>query len=379
MNNYIKNLKKYSQKEGFFEGEWYGFKEPFEKALSSKDSEEGMLTWLKAIAKYHINEDTGSRYWIERAKSNNITNEKIDRVESLDSLVSLLGNSDSSLLKKENGYKDYYMPKNFKLEDMFKSSSSGTTGPAKTVYHTPQSLSVSAVNEYTGIKAQYPVKELRNKKLLAAGPISAYQEEHRKLAELLEMEFVGNEFETKGLKLLSPQEMMQAMKPVMEKEAYLLKQGNIGIATAAMEMLSMLPKELFYGTDLIKVSGTQITAEGLKNAEKEIGKKLIPMYGHYAGKSSIGFTDGVSIVHIGGNRIYFSNEIVYFPPFPITYLYMNNNGNPVAYDQKAQTKMIVAEPELLLINDEDYAVRRKATKATKAFKDIDGISDLSRS
>ena len=58
---------------------------------------------------------------------------------------------------------------------------------------------------------------------------------------------------------------------------------------------------------------------------------------------------------------------------------MNSNGNSVAYDQKAQTKMIVAEPELLLINDEDYAVKRKATKATKAFKGIDGISDLSRS
>ena len=379
MNNYIKNLRKYSQREGFFDGEWYGFKEPFEKALSSNNNEDGMLLWLKAVAKYHINEGTGSTYWIERAKSGGITNEKIDKAESLDSLVSLLGNSDSGLLKKENGYKDYYMPKNFKLEDMFKSSSSGTTGPAKTVYHTPQSLSVSAVNEYTGIKAQYPVKGLKDKKLLAAGPVGAYQEEHRKLAELLGMEYVGNEFETKGLKLLSPQEMMQAMKPVMEKEAYVLKQGNIGIATAAMEMLSMLPKDLFYDTDLIKVSGTQITSEGLKKAEEKTGKKLIPMYGHYAGKSSIGFADGVSIVHIGGNRIYFSSDIAYFPAFPVTYIYMNNNGNPAAYDQKAQTKMIVAEPELLLINDEDYAVKRKATKATKSFKKIDGISDLSRS
>lgn len=379
MNNYIKNLKKYSQRDDFFKEEWYNFKEPFGKALSSKNSEDGMLLWLKAIAKYHINDDTGSKYWIEKAKSNGITNEKIDKAESLDSLVSLLGNSDSGILKKENGYKDYYLPKNFKLEDMFKSSSSGTTGPAKTVYHSPQSLSISAVNEYTGIKAQYPVKELRDKKLLAAGPVSAYQEEHRKLAELLGMEYVGNEFETKGLKLLSPQEMMQAMKPVMEKEIYILKQGNIGIATAAMEMLSMLPKDLFYGVDLIKVSGTQITSEGLKNAEKEIGKKLIPMYGHYAGKSSIGFADGIRTVHIGGNKIHFSSEIAYFPPFPITYLYMNNNGNPVAYDQKAQTKMIVAEPELLLINDEDYGVKRKATKATKAFKKIDGISNISRS
>ncbi len=141
----------------------------------------------------------------------------------------------------------------------------------------------------------------------------------------------------------------------------------------------MLPKDLFYGVDLIKVSGTQITSEGLKKAEKEIGKKLIPMYGHYAGKSSIGFAEGVRTVHISGNRIYFGSDIVYFPSFPITYLYMNNNGNSTEYDKKAQTKMIVAEPELLLINDEDYAVKRKATGVTKAFKKIDGISDISRS
>ena len=271
------------------------------------------------------------------------------------------------------------MPKNFKLEDMFKSSSSGTTGPAKTVYHTPQSLSISAVNEYTGIKAQYPVKKLKDKKLLAAGPVGAYQEEHRKLAELLEMNYIGNEFETKGLKLLSPQEMMEKMKPVMEKEIYTLKQGNIGIATAAMEMLSMMPKEVFYGTDIIKVSGTQINIDMLKKMENELGKKLIPMYGHYAGKSSIGFTNGVSIVHLGGGKIYFSSDIAYFPSFPVTYIYMNYKEKSPVYGEKAPTKMIVAEPELLLINDEDYAERTKPTKTTKAFKKIDGISNLSRS
>ncbi len=363
MNNYIKNIKNYSKREDFFKGEWYRFKDPFEKTISSNNSEDGMLIWLKAIAKYHINKDTGSVYWIEKAKSNGITNEEIDKVKNLDSLVSLLGNSDSSLLKKENGYKDYYMPKNFGLENIFKSSSSGTTGPAKTVYHTTQSLSISAVNEYTGIKAQYPVKGLKNKMLLAAGPVGAYQEEHKKLAELLEMKYVGNEFETKGLKLLSPQEMMEKMKPVMEKEVYTLKQGNVGIATAAMEMLSMMPKEVFYGTDIIKVSGTQINADMLKNMENKLGKKLIPMYGHYAGKSSIGFTD---------------NNIVYFPSFPVTYIYMNYQGKTPEYKEKAPTKLIVAEPELLLINDEDYAVKTKSTKTTKSFKNIDGISNLSR-
>lgn len=379
MNNYIKNLKRYSKREDFFDGEWGNFKEPFEKALSSNNGEEGTLVWLKAIAKYHINENTGSMYWIEKAKSNGITDEKIDSAESLDSLVSLLGDSDSGILKKENGYKDYYMPKNFKLEDMFKSSSSGTTGPAKTVYHTHQSLSISAVNEYTGIKAQYPVKELKNKKLLAAGPVGAYQEEHRKLAELLGMEYVGNEFETKGLKLLRPQDMMEKMKPVMEKEIYMLKQGNIGIATAAMEMISMMPKELFYGTDIIKVSGTQINTDMLIKMERELGKKLIPMYGHYAGKSSIGFADGVRVVHLGLGKIYFSSDIAYFPPFPVTYIYMNYHGKTSSYGEKAPTKMIVAEPELLLINNEDYAVKTKPTKTTKAFKKIDGISELSRS
>jgi hypothetical protein len=365
MNNYIENLKRYSKGTNFFEGEWNNFKAPFEKALSNKNNEKGILLWLKAIAKYHIDENTGSNYWIEKTKSEEITNEKIDKADSLDSLVSLLGNSDPNLLKKENGYRDYYMPKNFKIEDLFKSSSSGTTGPAKTVYHTPQSLYVSAVNEYTGIKAHYPVRKLKNKKLLAAGPVGAYQEEHKKLAELLGMEYVGNEFETKGLKLLSPQQMMEAMKPVMDKEVYILKNGNIGIATATMEMLAMMPKELFYGTDLIKVSGTQITVESLKKTEKEIGKKLIPMYGHYAGKSSIGFANDYNIT--------------YFTSFPITYIYMNNNGKALSYGEKAQTKMIIAEPELLLITDEDYARKTKTTKLTKAFKPLNGISDLSRS
>ncbi len=363
MNNYIKNLKKYTKKD-FFEGEWNNFKGPFNKALSYKNSEEGMLYWLKKVAKYHTDENTGSLYWIMKADIKGITPEKIDNATSLNELVSLLGNSDSEFLKKDNGYKDYYMPKNFKLNDMFKSSSSGTTGPAKTVYHTPQSLSISAVNEYTGIKAQYPVKELKNKKLLAAGPVGAYQEEHKKLAELLGMEYIGNEFETKGLKLLGPQEMMNKMRPVMEKETYILNQGNIGIATAAMEMISMMPKELFYGTDLIKVSGTQINTDMLTKTEKELGKKLIPMYGHYAGKSSIGFT---------------SSDIVYFPSFPVTYIYMNYQGKTSAYGKKVPTKMIVAEPELLLINDEDYAVKTSVKKATKAFEEIDGISNLSRS
>lgn len=362
MNNYIKNLRKYANGENLFEGEWSKFKKPFDKALLNSNVEDGMLNWLKEVANYQINGSTGSRYWVSKAYIKDITPAKIYNAKSLDELVSLLGNSDSNLLKEERGYERYYMPTGFKTDTMFKSSSSGTTGPAKTVYHTPQSLYISAVNEYTGIKAQYPVKELKNKKLLAAGPVGAYQEEHKKLAELLRMEYVGNEFETKGLKLLSPQEMMQAMKPVMEKETYLLKEGNVGIATAAMEMLSMLPKDLFYDTNLIKVSGTQITGKGLKKTEKEIGKKLIPMYGHYAGKSSIGFSG--------------DNNITYFPSFPLTFIYMNYGGKTTKYGEKAQTKMIVAEPELLLINDEDYAVKKEPTKS---FKPIDGISDLSRS
>ena len=55
---------------------------------------------------------------------------------------------------------------------------------------------------------------------------------------------------------------------------------------------------------------------------------------------------------------------------------MNYGGKTTKYGEKAQTKMIVAEPELLLINDEDYAVKKEPTKS---FKPIDGISDLSRS
>jgi hypothetical protein len=362
MNNYIKNLKRYTKKGDFFEGEWYNFKEPFNKALSYKDNEEGMLYWLKEIAKYHTNEKTGSPYWVMKAGVKGITPEKIDNSTSLNELVSLLGNSDLEFLKRENGYKDYYMPKNFKLEYMFKSSSSGTTGPAKTVYHTPQSLLVSAVNEYTGIAAQYPVKKLKNKKLLSAGPVGAYQEEHKKLAELLEMGYEGNEFETKGLKLLSINEMKKVMQPAMEKELYMLNNGNVGLATAAMEMLAMVPKDIFYNADLIKVSGTQITEERLEKAEKEISRKLIPMYGHYAGKSSIGVVDE-------------SGNITYFPSFPLTYINIVSEDKKVEYSKKAPTKMIVAEPELLVISDEDYAAK---DKTIKAFKPVEGISDLSR-
>lgn len=355
MNNYIKNLKKYTKRGDFFEGDWYNFKEPFNKTLSYKNSEDGMLYWLKEVAKYHTNENTGSPYWVMKAGVKGITPEKIDDTTNLDELVSLLGNSDLEFLKRDNGYKDYYMPKNLKLDDMFRSSSSGTTGPAKTVYHTPQSLLVSAINEYTGLKAQYPIKNLKNKKLLAAGPLGAYQEEHKKLAELLGMEYIGNGFETKGLKLLSIGQMKQVMEPIMKMEVDKLNNGDIGLATAAMEMLALVPKDIFYNADLIKVSGTQITADRLEKVKNEIGRPLIPMYGHYAGKSSIGVIGNYGV-------------ITYFPPFPLTYIQVSSEEN-------TPTKMIVAEPELLIISDEDYASK---DRTIKAFKPIEGISDLSR-
>ena len=135
----------------------------------------------------------------------------------------------------------------------------------------------------------------------------------------------------------------------------------------------------YFGPNGASLIGTQINIDMLKKMENELGKKLIPMYGHYAGKSSIGFTNGVSIVHLGGGKIYFSSDIAYFPSFPVTYIYMNYKEKSPVYGEKAPTKMIVAEPELLLINDEDYAERTKPTKTTKAFKKRDGTSNLSRS
>ncbi|MEM0272741.1 MAG: hypothetical protein QW514_09400 [Thermoprotei archaeon] len=351
--NYFENLIGYVDSHSeFFSGEWARFEETFKEAVNPANPEEGYLTWLKTIAKYHIDEETGSPYWIHKAKNNGITPGKIDSTQTIEELVGLLGDSDIETLKAENGYTEHYKPRKISVEKLYKSSSSGTTGEPKTVYHTHQSLTVSAINEYTGIKAQYDHKELRGRTLLASGPLGAYQEEHRVLAHLLEMEYVENGFETRGLKLLPPQEIQKALSKPMEKIYQHLQRG-IGLMTATSETLERLPEQLLRNAKLIKLSGTKINME-LVGQLKTKSINTIPMYGHYAGKSSIGF--------------YSSEEIAYYPSYPLTQYLLNQK-------QRSRIKLIVAQPELLLISSEDYA---HTAPTNKYFKPLSGIANPTR-
>ncbi|MEM0143297.1 MAG: hypothetical protein QXL94_05025 [Candidatus Parvarchaeum sp.] len=354
-NNYFKNVNKYiNSDKGFFEGEWSLFEKSFRKTISSRNKEKAALDWLKEVAAYHTSKETGSRYWIEKAEKENITKEKIYAANDVNELLNLLGNSDSNLLKQDNGYNEFYKPKKFSLDKLFKSSSSGTTGPAKTIYHSLQSLTLSAVNEYTGIKAQYDTNKLKGKKLVASGPVGAYQIEHKKLAELLDMEYINNEFETKGLKLLSQQDLMKALNEIMSKTLNYLKEENVGLTTASMEIIPAIPNGLLKNVDVIKISGTQINYNSLLDLKTK-GINAVPMYGHYAGKSSIGFAE--------------NGKINYFPAFPLTQYLMT------AGEGRKRIKLIVAQPELFIVNDEDYASN---ANANSYFKPLKGISNPGR-
>lgn len=363
MKNYINNVKKRLGKSSF-EGLWEGFENALKDSLNCGSYENGSLGWLKEVAKYHINEDSGSNYWIDRAKANNITARKIDDADSLDGLLNLLGDADTDLLKQETGYRDFYMPKAANIQDLFKSSSSGTTGPAKTVYHSAESLTLSAVDEYTGIKAQFPAGKIAGKVLLATGPNGAYQKEHEILADMLNMDYIGNGFETKGLKLLGKEEFARAISPVIKNTVDALYREEVGLMPNAMEMLGILPKEYLQKVDVLKLSGTTITPQGIIDAEKNYKNKIIPMYGHYAGKSSIGFLSEDL------------QQIDYFPAYPATIIKINDkNQTAIGYGDRGRIKLIVAEPELLLIKDEDYAGR---AKPKRFFKSVDGLSDPGR-
>ncbi len=363
MNNYRKNVIKYLNNNDFKNKEW----EKFESQLKSSlhlDYNLGALQWIKDIAEYHINEKTGSKYWIDKARREGITSRKIYEADSIDSLLGILGESDTNLLKIENGYSNFYKPNNISIVDLHKSSSSGTTGPAKTVYHSADALALSAVDEYTGIKAQFPVKELAGKKLLTPGPKGAYQVEHSILADLLDMEYIGNSFETKGLKMLSREDMANVMRPVIQKTVKYLQKGGIGMMTGATEMLGMLPKDIIERIDLMKLSGTMITADNIRKSEKTFGNTIIPMYGHYAGKSSIGFLEKST------------DKIVYFSTYPLTVTYIKDETGKLAeYGNRGKMEMIIAQPEMLIIKEEDFVGRNKGNRY---FKRIDGLSNPAR-
>ncbi|MCW1292508.1 MAG: hypothetical protein OH340_01455 [Candidatus Parvarchaeota archaeon] len=351
--NYFENVIKYvNNQSNFFTGQWGLFEEPFRNSFNN-DIEKGYLEWLKAVAIYHINERTGSQYWIDKAKRENITEDKIVSANNIKDLINLLGDSDLELLKNEKGYSEFYKPKGFNMSELFKSSSSGTTGHPKTVYHSLQALIVSAINEYTGISAQYNIEELKGKKLLATGPVGAYQQEHKMLAQLLEMEYVDNGFETAGLKLLPQEEVQKRIGSVFAKMHKYLSEG-LGLMTSTIETIENLPINLLRNTKVIKASGTRIDSNAIIKLRAQ-SIFVIPMYGHYAGKSSIGFLEG--------------ENIVYYPSYPVTQYLLEGKG-------RAREKLIVAQPELLLINDEDYV---NPYPSNAVFHPIRGVANPARS
>ncbi|MBE5729215.1 hypothetical protein IG206_00230 [Candidatus Parvarchaeota archaeon] len=319
------------------------------------------LRWVKLIAKKHISEERGSNFWIERASANGITAKKIDDTKSLDELVKVLGYADYDKLKQEDGYEKFYKPKDISISDLYRSESSGTTGTPKTVYHGSLPLTFSALDEVIGIVDTVPQSALDGKKLLCLGPKGAYQQEHRILAEILNMNYVDLSFDTKGLKNKPPEEVNKVIGPVIENTLYQLMDGNVGVMTGTPQTLYNMPKDLIEGVKVIKMSGVEINAYEIQKLESEFGEKgtnFIPMYGHFAGKSSIGKLN--------------NNSIEYFPPYPFT---IYKFGDSVDYGQRGRTELIVAQPELLLIQPEDYG---KKVKSDKIFKGIDGIADPSR-
>ena len=319
------------------------------------------LMWVKLIAKKHTSEESGSNFWIERANADKITEKRIDEAKTLDDLVKILGYADYDKLKAEDGYEKFYKPKNISIGELYRSDSSGTTGAPKTVYHGPLPLTFSALDEVTGIINTVPQSELNGKKLLCLGPTGAYQEEHRIITDILNMDYFDLSFNTRGLKNKSPEEINKIIGPVIKRTIDELIKGDVGIMTGTPQVLYGIPKELIEKVTMIKMSGVEINANEIHRLEREYGTKgtkFMPMYGHFAGKSSIGIVNNESIE--------------YFPPYPFT---IYKFGNSVGYGQRDRAELIVAQPELLLIHPEDYG---KKVKSNEMFNEVDGIADPSR-
>ncbi|MEM3844253.1 MAG: hypothetical protein QXU98_00855 [Candidatus Parvarchaeota archaeon] len=319
------------------------------------------LMWVKLIVKKHISPDDGSEFWIERANSRGIKKRDIDDAKSLDEIVRILGDADYGKLAEEGGYERFYKPRDISISDLYRSDSSGTTGAPKTVYHGISPLVFSALDELVGILDRVPYERLTNKKLLCLGPGGAYQREHKELADILDMEYVDLSFSTKGLKNKSNEEVERIIGPVMKKTSEYLAEGNVGMMTGTPQVVYSLPKKFIENIDLIKLSGVGINAGEIKKLEDEFGRKgtkFLPMYGHFAGKSSIGKVNG--------------DSIEYFPPYPFT---IYSFDEAIGYGQSGRSRLIVAQPELLLIHPEDYG---KKVKSDELFKGVDGLADPSR-
>ncbi len=334
----------------------YGYKNQLEDALLNVlDNPDDYLSWVKEIAKYHISKRTGSEFWINAAKERKITVNKINKSKTMDELLDLMGDADYDELKQELGYEKLFLPKGMKSEKLYRSDSSGTTGPAKTVYHAITPLAFSAANEYVGIISNTSAEDLKDKKLLALGPKGAYQEEHKILADFLGMEYIDLSFETKGLKNLPPAKLMEILGPIIYNTKELLKEKNVGLMTGSGEMIPFIDRDLLKNVKVIKLSGTGMNGAYIDKLRKEVNRNIIPSYGHFSGKSSIGFLD--------------ENNLDYYPTFPFTnYIVSNENG-------ESKEKMVIAQPELFLIHDEDIV---SVSPENPSFKGIKGIRNPHR-
>lgn len=331
---------------------------------SSESSSSRYLEWLKYISSLNISEDTGSKFWINKSKKEGFTTDDIHQAKNIEDLLSILGEADYSLLMNEDGYNEWYKPKILKDDiGLYRSDSSGTTGPAKTVYHDTISLLFSAMNEFVGIKSRGVDLYENDKFLLAFGPIGAYQKEHEYLAKLLGLKYVNLSFDTKGLKNASQQEIFMRIYPRVEEARKYLSKDNVGLITLSKEAIPML-KDVLDKADMIKISGTGITYDQIKLLEEEFPSPLIvPSYGHFAAKSSIGFLDEEN------------KGITYYPSFYVTnFVVVDENGKLVPYGGEGTIKMIIAQSSVLLIKGDDRAYRRKPN----GIFNIDGVGDPHR-
>ncbi|QGA53783.1 hypothetical protein GFS03_03870 [Sulfolobus sp. E5-1-F] len=324
------------------------FDEIYEQ-LKSKNK----FPFLARVVSLHIDPDHGAPFWKEVAQKKGIYKKDVEALENdptaPTTLYQLLGEANYSLLYQQDGYFNYFLPNSLKTKkdySLFKSSSSGTTGKPKTVYHGLVPLLFSALNEYTGISATVDNEKLKDKLLLILGPQGAFVREHQYLADLLNMQYRDLSFDTTGLKLLPQEEVQKRIGNSLSSAIDLLNKSEVGLMTSTLSTISRPPlNELIKKRKpVLKVSGVEVDARSIIEAENYYGVKIIPMFGHFAGKSSIGFVNG--------------DDIHYYSPRPFTYTQViSDDGDLVKYGEEGRILLSIIQPELLLINKEDVAKR----------------------
>ncbi|EFD92455.1 MAG: hypothetical protein BJBARM5_0837 [Candidatus Parvarchaeum acidophilus ARMAN-5] len=77
---------------------------------------------------------------------------------------------------------------------------------------------------------------------------------------------------------------------------------NVGLMTGSGEMIPFIDRDLLKNVKVIKLSGTGMNGAYIDKLRQEVYSNIIPSYGHFYGKSSIGFLD--------------ENNLDYYPTFP---------------------------------------------------------------